>query len=165
MSRLIGNGEKITLFGRLLVTGTQSIPNVVTCIDNTNFNLLAFAATPDGLFDYNPLTGIFTFKRRGLVDIAATLNIDSTLGLTEVEVVTEYDEGAGFVKRNARTAELPVIGQKQTTLEGTLEQVDLGHRLRFFARSPDSSASFKTQVLGDGSVVPAAILHMKMWTK
>ena len=161
----IGNGVKWSYFGRLIITGDQDIPNVLTCIDETNFNLLAFVNTPDGLFDYDAPTGIFTFKRKGLVDISATLNIQTTTGITEVELVTEYDEGAGFVKRNARTAELPVIGAAQTTLEGTLEQVNLGHRLRFFARSPNASAGFKTEVLPDTSVVPSVILHMKMWTR
>jgi hypothetical protein len=165
VGRGIGNGVKWSYFGRLLVTGTQAIPNVLTCVDNLNFNLLAFDITPDGLVDYTPADGIFTFKRKGMVDIAATLNIVTTAGNTEVEVITEYDEGAGFVKRNARTAELPVIGEAQTTLEGTLEQVNKGHRLRFFVRSPDASASFKTAILPDTSVVPAIILHMKMFTR
>jgi len=62
-------------------------------------------------------------------------------------------------------AELPVIGQTQTTLEGTLKQVDKGHRLRFFVRSPNASATFKTAILPDTSVVPAVILHMKLWTR
>jgi hypothetical protein len=162
---MLGNGFKWTYFGRLVVTGDESIPNILTCIDKTNFSLLNFAITPDGLCEYDENTGIFTFTRRGLVDIAATLNIDTTTGNTEVELITEYDEGAGFTKRNARTAELPVIGAAQTTLEGTLEQADIGHRLRFFARSPNASASFKTQVLPDTSVVPAAILHLKMFTR
>jgi len=161
----VGNGEKLTYFGRLLVTGTQSIPNVLTCIDVTSFNLLAFTPTPDGLFDYDAPSGVFTFKVRGILDISATLNIDTSAGVTEVEIITEYDSGSGWQKRNARTAELPVIGQKQTTLEGTLEQVDLDHKLRFFVRSPDASASFKTQVLGDGSVVPAALVHFKLFTR
>ena len=161
----IGNGEKLTYFGRLLVIGTQSIPNILTCIDETSFNLLTFSNTPDGLFNYDASTGVFTFKVRGILDMSATLNIDTSAGVTEVEIITEYDSGSGWEKRNARTAELPVIGQKQTTLEGTLEQIDLNHKLRFFVRSPDASASFKTQVLGDGSIVPAAILHMKLFTR
>jgi len=162
---MIGNGFKWTYFGRLIVTGDQVIPNTLTCIDVTNFNTLAFTNIPDGLYDYSDASGIFTFKVRGLVDISATLNIDTTSGISGVEIITEYDSGSGFVKRNARNPELPVIGSNQITLEGTLEQVDIGHRLRFFARSPDGNGGFKTEVLPDGSVVPAAILHMKLWTR
>ena len=162
---MIGNGFKLTFFGRLIITGDQAIPNVLTCIDDVNFNLLTFTMIPDGLCDFDPATGIFTFKLHGLLDISATLNIDTTTGITEAEIITEYDSGSGFTKRNARTAELPVIGQSQTTLEGTLEQVEKGHRLRFFVRSPNASATFKTQVLPDTSVVPAVILHMKLWTR
>ena len=76
----------------------------------------------------------------------------------------EYDDGTGFAYTNARTADLPVIASKQTTLEGSLEQVNKGHRLRFWARSPDASASFKTEAVS-GGVVPAVILHMKMFTR
>jgi hypothetical protein len=162
---MIGNGFKWCYFGRLLVTGNQAIPNVLTPFNSVNFNLLTFTPTPDGLFDFDAVSGIFTLKRPGLVDIAGTLNIDSTTGLTEVEVITEYDDGGGFVKRNARTAELPVIGAEQTTIEGTLEKVNIGHRLKFSVRSPNASASWKTAALPDGSVVPAIILHMKLLTR
>lgn len=162
---MIGNGFKWTYFGRLLVTGTEVIPNVVTCIDVTNFTTLTFTNTPDGLFDYSDTDGIFIFKRNGLLDIVATLNIDTSAGVTAVEIITEYDEGAGFVKRNARVAELPVIGQRQTVLVGTLQAIEDGHRLRFFIRSPSGTASFKTQVLPDGSVVPAAILDLRLFTR
>jgi hypothetical protein len=162
---MIGNGLKLTHFARLVITGDQSIPNSLTCVDVTNFNLLTFTPELNGLVEYNAVTGVFTFKNFGLVDIAATLNIDTTTGITEVEVITEYDEGAGFTKRNARTAELPIIGSKQTVLEGTLERVEPGHRIRFFVRSPNASASFKTRELDDTSVVPAAILHLKLFAK
>jgi hypothetical protein len=163
---MIGNGYKWTYFARLLVTGTQGISNVLTVFNKTNFNLLTFAITPDGLVDYDELTGIFTFTRRGLVDIAATINIDST-AVSDMEIEPEYDDlsGGGFQKTNARIAELPVIGSRQTTFEGTLEQVDRGHRLRFLVRSPDGAASFKTEATGSGAVVPATVLHMKMFTR
>jgi len=162
---MIGNGLKWCYFGRLVATGDEAIPNVLTCFNTANFTVLVLDVLPDGLYDFDPVTGIFTYNRRGLVDIAGTLNIVTTTGISEVEIVTEYDEGAGFVKRNARVAELPVIGQTQTTLEGTLKQVDKGHRLRFFVRSPNASATFKTAILPDTSVVPAVILHMKLWTR
>ena len=161
----IGNGVKVTYFGRLLVTGDQDIPDTLTCIDTVVFNLLTFTPTLDGLVDFDGPTGIFTFKINGMLDLSAVLNIDTTTGNTEVEVVTEFDSGSGFEKLNARTAELPVIGSKQTVVAGTIAEVELGNRLRFFVRSPDASASFQTQTLPDGSVVVAAVLHLKLWTR
>lgn len=161
----IGNGVKWTYFGRMIVTGTEAVPLVKTVFNSVNFPLLTFGVTPDGLYDFDPASGVFTFKRKGLVDIAATINLDAGSGVTLVEFLTDFDEGAGFVKRNARVAELETIGQQQTVLEGTLEEVNKGDKVRFDVRSNAPAAEFKTQVLGDGSVVPAIILHMKMWTR
>lgn len=165
---MIGNGVKWSYFGRLLVTGTSAITNILTCMDDTNFPALTFESDPTELYDYDAPTGVFTFKRRGLLDIAATLNINSTTGNTEAEIVTEYDDqsGGGFVKQNARIVPLPVIGGNgQTSLEGTLEQIKKGDKLRFFVRSPDGSASFVSLALPDTSPVPAVIMHMKLYTR
>lgn len=162
---MIGNGEKWTYFSRLIITGDEAIPNVDTIVNKTNFALLTFSIIPDGLLEFDEDTGIFTFLRRGLLDISGILNIQTTTGNTEIEVVPEYNDGGGWTKLSARTAELPVVAAQQSVLTGKIAEVLKGDLLRFIVRSPDASASFKTDILPNLAVVPAGIVHFVLWVR
>ena len=160
---MIGNGLKLTFFARLVITGNEAIPNVDTIMHKINYPNLVFTYTPDNLIDFDQDTGIFTFNNRGLLDISGILNIQTTTGNTEIEVTSEYHDQVSWSKLNARTAELPVIATQQSVLTGKIAQVQKGDRLRFIVRSPNASASFKTDVLGNGAVVPAAVVHLVLY--
>ncbi|MCK5548296.1 MAG: hypothetical protein KAI64_04730 [Thermoplasmata archaeon] len=158
MSKM-GTGPKNTFFGRLLITGNEPIVNVDTIVNKINCPNLNFLITPDGLLDFVENTGIFTFKRRGLLDIQGVLNITTTTGNTEVEITPEYNDGTGWSFLNARTAELPVIAAQQAVIVGAIAEIKKGDMLRFLFRSPNSSASFKTDALPNTAVIPAAVVH------
>ena len=162
---MIGNGLKLTFFGRLLLTGDEAIANVDTIVNKVNCANLTFTCTLDGLMEFDEDSGVFTFKRRGLLDISGILNIATTTGNTEIEVVPELDTGSGYVKLSARTAELPVIAAQQSVITGKINPINEGDKLRFIVRSPDSSASFKTTILPNAAVVPAAVVHFILWTR
>ena len=162
---MIGNGLRLTFFGRLLLTGDQNIPNTDTIVNNVNFSSLTFSLLLDSLMDFDAVTGIFTFKRRGLLDISGTLNIQTSTGNTEIEVTPEYNDGFGWTKLNARTAELPVVAAQQSVMTGKIAVVEKGDMLRFIVRSPNASAQFKTVTLPSGATVPASVVHFILFVR
>ena len=162
---MIGTGLKLTFFGRLVLTGDEPIANVDTIVNKVNCPNLTFTLTLDGLMDFDEATGIFTFKRQGLLDISGILNIETTAGNTEIEVVPEYHDGVSWTMLSARTAELPVIAASQSVLTGKIAQIKKGDMLRFIVRSPDASASFKTTILPNTAVVPAAVVHLILFVR
>lgn len=162
---MIGNGLKLSFFGRCIITGDEAISNSDTIVNKVNCPNLTFVCTPDGLLEFDEDSGVFTFKRRGMLDVSGILNISTTTGNTEIEVVTEHDIGSGYVKLSARTAELPVIAAQQSVLTGKIREINKGDKMRFIVRSPDSSASFKTTILPNSAVVPAAVVHFVLWTR
>lgn len=159
----IGNGRKITFDGKIIVTGDSAdIPAAFTVFNKTNFPALTFTAELDGLMDYELSTGIHTFKRRGILDVSAIVNFSAGATPTEIQVSPMRDQGAGFETLNARTGSVTVLINQQVDFQGTLH-IQKGDKLRFDVSNPNNNAIFKTDILDNGAIVPAAIIDFKMW--
>jgi hypothetical protein len=156
----IGNGKRFSFSGALQVTGTDAIGTDFCDFNAAEFTNLAFSDQGGDTFEFNPANGEITFKVDGNADIKGILNIDTSSGISEVQISTVYNDGTGWALRNARKAELPVIGAHQTVAVGTLPDVRKGHKLKFSVKSSDGNASFLSEVLSNTSLIPAVLLQI-----
>jgi hypothetical protein len=160
--KIIGNGKKLTFVGRLLVTGTSAaIPNSFVIFNKTNFPLLVFSTDFDDLLNFDENTGVFEFLQRGFLNVKATINFDTTAQPTRFEVTPFVDSGLGFVALNARCSNITVLTCNQVVLAGSIK-IEKGDKLRFDVRDSNNTAFFKTETLGNGSIVPAVIIDFDL---
>lgn len=164
MNDFIGNGLKITYFGKIIVSGNDLIPNTFQLYQKVIFPNLNFEVEGGNLFEFDENTGEITFLRSGIMHIIATLNIDTALGTAKVEISTQRNKGLGWNYLDARVAELPVIGQRQTILAGTIDDNEKGHKIRFELCGPSGNPTFKTQTLANSSIVFATIIDIFQFT-
>jgi len=164
MSDSIGNGPKNTFTAQLVITGDDDINANFEVVNNVNFSSLTFDLNDDSLLTFNETSGEFELKRSGRLEIIATLNIDTSTGNSNISVCPEINTGAGWVFLNARHAELPVIGQRQTVMSGFLPfRINKGCKLRFQMSSSDGAADFKTEALPNFAIIPAAIVDFVLF--
>jgi hypothetical protein len=159
---MIGNGLRTVFTSQFRVTGNEDIPNVFTIFNLTNFPGLVITPVFNEIFTLDP-NGEFIFNLRGILHGYFSLNLEASVGPTDIEISPEFydSETETWSFLDARMVELAVLGQTQTIIVGQ-EIAKKGDRLRFSFRSPDGTADFKTNILGNGSQVPAGLFDFNL---
>lgn len=164
MGEKIGNGSRLTFSTQLEVTGDNDLPDAFTTFCITDFPTLAFDLDNAILLDFDEDTGIFTFKRTGHLQILATLNFDAT-GISEVQVSSAFKRGAlPWAFLNARRTELPIIGANSSFMTGSVDIIK-GDQLRFDVRATNLLAKFDTEILVNGSQIPAVVIDFILFIR
>ena len=161
----IGGDEKYTWFDSLIVTGDSDlIPAAFTGFNNTNFSNLNFTISDNGLFTFDDDSGEFTLLQRGRLLITATLNIQTSVGNSEIQIIPMLWDGS-WNQLNGRIASLPVQGVNQIVLIGIMNEIiEKESKIKFEVCSPNNKGNFETDVV-NGAIVPAAILDLILFRR
>lgn len=161
----IGGEEQLVFHDTLIVTGnSELIPAVFTDFNDTEFPALIFTESNMGLSTFNDVNGEFTFLQRGKLLITATLNLQTSVGNSRVDVIPFLYDGS-WNPLNGRIATLPVQGINQMVMVGIVSIViEKDFKIMFQVCSPDNKGNFETTDL-DGAVVPAAILDFLLFRR
>ena len=161
----IDGDEKNTWFDSLIVTGdSQLIPAAFTAFNKTNFSNLLFNTSSNGLFTFDINAGEFTLLQRGRLLISATLNIQTSVGNSEIQIIPMLWNGS-WSQLNCRIASLPTQGINQMVLIGVVNQViEKEYMIKFEVCSPDNKGNFETDMI-NGAIVPAAILDLILFRR
>ncbi len=161
----IDGKEKNTWFDSLIVTGdSQLIPAAFTAFSKNNFSNLLFNTSSNGLFTFDIDNGQFTLLQRGRLLISATLNIQTSVGNSEIQIIPMLWDGS-WQQMNCRIAPLPVQGVNQIVLIGIVNQIiEKEYKIKFEICSPNNKGNFETSTL-NGAIVPAAILDLILFRR
>ena len=161
----IGGEEQFTYHDTLIVTGdSELIPATFTDFNIAEFPALTFIESNSGLLTFNSSNGEFTFLQRGKLLITATLNIQTSIGNSRIDIIPFLYDGA-WNSLNGRIATLPVQGINQMVLIGIVNTIiEKDHRIRFQVCSPDNKSNFETIIL-NGAIVPAAIIDFILFRR
>ncbi len=161
----IDGKETNTWFDSLIVTGDSDlIPAAFTAFNKSNFSNLDFTVSSNGLFTFDVDTGQFTLLQRGRLLISATLNIQTSVGNSEIQIIPMLWNGS-WNQLSGRIANLPTQGINQIVLIGIVNQViEKEFKIKFEVCSPDNKGNFETDMV-NGAIVPAAILDLILFRR
>lgn len=164
----IAGDSKNTFWFRLLVDNTSSIlPTSFTCFNCVNFINLNFIELFNEFVTYDENTGIFLFKKAGMIAINGCFNFEAGTNKSSVELIIEIDKGSGWEKLLSRSNTIPSNENMQMCVLSN-QFIEKETKLRLFFRTALGTIKFKTQTITDGAMsdkIYACVLDISLTKK
>ena len=167
MTDILGGGERIIYNSRLIVTGTSKLISQLgfELFNDTVYSNLTFLYQPCPCIVFDSSTGIFEFQTTGVLTLVAAIGVDAQQASVELEMIPEFNFGAGWVVGVPRKETFVAIQKRQLTWGGEINILK-GSQMRFNFKANSGNICFETVTLDPGgpleAVLPATVLYIKI---